>query len=151
MKLFLSLQSFTYHIVNIRVWKYVFTCVVIKIKIFHSCRTCVACVATVSHSCCSCLTCVALVSHSCCSCLTHVPLVSLVLYSCCIHVARVWHSCCKLDQIKVNNVAVLDVRSAALLETFLIKQDVLFLPVSNVLGVCRGVCVRSHTSCAEAC
>ena len=48
------------------------------------------------------------------------------------------------------NVVVLDVRSAARLEAFLIKQGVLFLHVSNVLGVCGGVRVRSHASYAEA-
>ena len=53
MKLFLSLQSFTCHIVNIRVWKYVFICFVIKIKVFHSCRTRIVSVALVSlcHAC----------------------------------------------------------------------------------------------------
>ena len=50
-----------------------------------------------------------LVLHSCRSCSTRVALVSLVSYrvsfvslvshSCRIRVARVWHSCCKLDQI----------------------------------------------------
>ena len=43
---------------------------------------------------------------------------------------------------KIKNV-VLDVRTAAHLEAFWFKQDVLFLHVSNVLGVCRGVHVRS--------
>ena len=55
MKLFLPLQSFTCHIVNIRVLKYDFTRVAIKIKIFYSCRTRVVRVALVSHSCRSCL------------------------------------------------------------------------------------------------
>ena len=53
MKMFLSLWSFPCHIVNIRVWKYVFTRVVIKIKIFHSCLTFVVCVALVLHLCCA--------------------------------------------------------------------------------------------------
>ena len=87
MKLFLSLQFFTCHIVvNIRVWKYVFTRVVIKIKTFNSCRTRVVRVALVSHSCRSCSTRVALVSHSCCSYLT---LVARLLHSCCTCVAFV--------------------------------------------------------------
>ena len=79
----------TYHIVNIRVWKYVFTSVVIKIKIFHSCRTRAVHVAFVSHLCRSCSTLLALVSHSCHSCLTHVALVLLVSHSCCNLVALV--------------------------------------------------------------
>ena len=41
-------------------------------------------------------------------------------------------------------------RSAAHLEAFLIKQGMLFLHVSNVLGMCRGMRVRSHASYAEA-
>ena len=44
-----------------------------------------------------------LVQHSCRSCSTHVALVSLMSYSFCTRVtrvARVWHSCCKLDQIQ---------------------------------------------------
>ena len=80
MKLFVSLLSFTYHIVNVGVWKYVFTRVIIKIKIFHSYRTRVVCVALMSHL-----------------CLTRVALVSLSCRSCRTRVARVWHSCCKLD------------------------------------------------------
>ena len=61
--------------VNMGVWKYVFTCVVIKIKIFHSCCTRVVLVALVSHSCCLCLTRVSLVllmSHSWRTSLAHV-------------------------------------------------------------------------------
>ena len=41
-------------------------------------------------------------------------------------------------------------RSATRLEAFLIKQGVLFLHVSNVLGVCGDVRVRLHASYAEA-
>ena len=52
MKLFLSLQSFTCHIVNIGVSKYVFTFVVIRTKNFslvsHSRRSCSTRVAVVS-------------------------------------------------------------------------------------------------------
>ena len=44
-------------------------------------------------------TCVALVSHSCRQCSLRVSLVQFVSHLCCIRVARVWHSCCKLDQI----------------------------------------------------
>ena len=47
-------------------------------------------------------------------------------------------------------MVVLDVRSAAHLEAFLIKQGMLFLNVSNVLRVCRGVRMRSHVSYTEA-
>ena len=71
---------FHLQIVNIRVWKYVFTRVVIKIKIFHSCRTHVVRVALVSHLCRSCLTrvaSVALVLYSCRSCLALVLLIRL--------------------------------------------------------------------------
>ena len=50
----------------------------------------------------------------------------------------------------MKHVVVLGVRSAAHLEAFLIKQGVL-LHVSNVLGVYKGVRVRSHASYAEAC
>ena len=101
-KLFLALQSFSCHFVNIRVYKYVFTHVAIKIKIFHSCRTRVFRVALLSLSCLSCSTRVALVLHSCCLCLTRVASVTLVLHSCWLcrtRVSHVWHSCCKLDQI----------------------------------------------------
>ena len=52
---------------------------------------------------------------------------------------------------KIKNAVVLDVRSAAHLEPFLIKQGVLFLHVSNVSGVYRGVRLRSHVWYAEAC
>ena len=41
-------------------------------------------------------------------------------------------------------------RSATHLETFLIKQSMLFLHVSNVSGMRRGMCMRSHASYAEA-
>ena len=41
-------------------------------------------------------------------------------------------------------------RSAAHLEPFLIKQGVLFLHVSNVSGMCRGVRMQLHASYAEA-
>ena len=46
-----------------------------------------------------------LVLHSCRSCSTRVSVVSLVSHSCRLcrtHVARVWHSSCKLDQIKIT-------------------------------------------------
>ena len=78
MKLFLSLQPFTCHIVNKRVWKYVSTSVVIKIKTFHSCRTCVICVALVLYSCHTCIALALLVLHSCCIRVARVALVSLV-------------------------------------------------------------------------
>ena len=89
MKLFLRLQSFTCHIVNIRVLIYVFTNVVIKIKVFHTCRTHVLRVAIVSHSCRTRVVRVALVSHLC--------------RQCRIRVARICHSCCKLDQISFSS------------------------------------------------
>ena len=86
MELFLSLQFFTFLIVNIRVWKYVFTHVVIKIKIFYSCRSRVVRVALVPYLCHtrvtlvlqSCLTLVALVSHSFCILVARVALLWLV-------------------------------------------------------------------------
>ena len=78
MKLFLSLQSFTCHIVNIRVRKYVFTRFVTKSKFF----TRVVRLALVSHSCHQCITRVALVSHSCHQCLILVASVALVSHSC---------------------------------------------------------------------
>ena len=54
---------------------------------------------------------------------------------------------------KIKIVVVLDVWSAAHLEDFLIKQSVLFFffHVSNVLGVCRGMRMRSLASYAKAC
>ena len=52
---------------------------------------------------------------------------------------------------KIKNTIVLDVRSAAHLEAFWIKKGVLFLHVSNVLGVCRGVRLWLHALYAEAC
>ena len=55
--------------------------------------------ALVSHSCRSCSVRVALVSLVQHSYRTCVALVSLVSHSCCIRVARIWLSCCKLDQI----------------------------------------------------
>ena len=48
------------------------------------------------------------------------------------------------------NVVVLDVQSATHLEAFLIKQGMLFLHISNVLGVCRGVRMQLRASYAEA-
>ena len=81
----MKLQSFTCHIVNMRVLKYVFTRFVFKIKIFHSCRSCstrVAIVSFLQHS-------FALVLQSCRSCLTRIVLISLVSRSCCIRVGRV--------------------------------------------------------------
>ena len=51
---------------------------------------------------------------------------------------------------KTKNVVVLDVRSVARLEAFWIKQDMLFLHISNILGVCRGMCVQSLALYAEA-
>ena len=84
MKLFLSLQFFTCHIVvNIRVWKYVFTRVVIKIKTFNSCRTRVTLVSFLQHSCRTSVALVLLVSHSCRT------IVAFVLHLCCIRVALV--------------------------------------------------------------
>ena len=50
----------------------------------------------------------------------------------------------------MKHVVVLEVRSAAHREAFLVKQGVLFLHISNVLGVFRGVRVRLHASYAEA-
>ena len=54
------------------------------------------------------------------------------------------------EKWKTKNRVVLDVRSAVHLEAFWIKQGVLFLHVCNVLGVCRGVHLRSHASYVEA-
>ena len=88
MNLFLSLQSFTCHKVNIRVWKYLFTRAIIKNKVFPSFLTRVVCVALMSHSFRSCSTRVALVSHSCCLCLTCVAFVLLVPQPCCIRIAH---------------------------------------------------------------
>ena len=89
MKLFLSLQSFICHIVNIRVWEYVFTSVVIKIKIFQSCCTRVVRVALVSRMCCTRVPLVLLVSHSCHQwCHTCVAFVSLVCGSRVVNQAR---------------------------------------------------------------
>ena len=51
---------------------------------------------------------------------------------------------------KIESIIVLDVRSAAHLEAFWMKQDMILLHVSNVLGLCRGVRVRSHASFAKA-
>ena len=51
---------------------------------------------------------------------------------------------------KIKNVVVLDVWSAAHLEAFLIKQDMLFLHISNVLGVWWGECMQSLTLYAKA-
>ena len=54
------------------------------------------CVTLVSFVCSTRVALVSLVQHSCCTC---VGLVLLVSRSCYIRVARVWQSCCKLDQI----------------------------------------------------
>ena len=56
----------------------------------------VALVSFVQHSCCTHVVRVTLMLHLCC---TGVTRVSLVLHFCHILVARVCHSCCKLDQI----------------------------------------------------
>ena len=53
--------------------------------------------------------------------------------------------------MKGKERVVLDVQSAAHLEAFLIKQGVLFLLISNVLGMHRGMRVQLHASYAEAC
>ena len=66
-----------------------------------SCSTCVSLVLLAQHLRHTCITrvsLVSLVSHSCC---TRVTSVTLVLHLCHTHVARVWHLCCKLDQIIV--------------------------------------------------
>ena len=66
-----------------------------------SCNTCVSLVLLAQHLRHTCITrvsLVSLVSHSCC---TRVTSVTLVLHLCHTHVARVWHLCCKLDQIIV--------------------------------------------------
>ena len=71
---------------------------------FYSCRYQNQNFSLVSHSCCSSNTRVALVwfvQQSCCTRFACVSLVLLVLHSCRIGVARVWHSCCKLDQIEL--------------------------------------------------
>ena len=52
---------------------------------------------------------------------------------------------------EIKHVDVLGVQSAACLEAFLIKQVVLVLHVSNVLGMCRDKCLLSHASYTEAC
>ena len=49
----------------------------------------------------------------------------------------------------IKSVA-LDVQSATHLEAFLIKQGMLFLHISNVLGMCRGVRMQLRASYAEA-
>ena len=58
MKLFLSLESFIYHIANTRVWKCFHLCRYQSQKFsvaLHSCRSCIAIVSLVLHSCRSCL------------------------------------------------------------------------------------------------
>ena len=55
------------------------------------------------HSCLLCSTRATFVLHSCCSRLTCVALLLLVLHWCCTLVAHVWHSCCKLDEIKIKS------------------------------------------------
>ena len=57
------------------------------------------CVSFVQHSCRTRVVRVELVSYLCHTCVACVSLVLLVLHSCCIRAARVWYSCCKLDQI----------------------------------------------------
>ena len=89
MQLFLSLWSFICYIRNIGVWKYVFPRAVFKIKIFQSRRSRVGRVALMSRSCRSFLTCVALMSF--------------VLRLCRTRFARVWHSCCKIDEIQKHS------------------------------------------------
>ena len=50
----------------------------------------------------------------------------------------------------MKHIVVLEVRSAAHLEAFLVKQGVLFFAYLYVLDVFRGVRVRLHASYAEA-
>ena len=67
-------------------------------------KICVKFVLLVQHSCNTRVFCVPLVSHLYRSCLTRVSHVALVSHSCCscrARVARVWHSCCKKDQINI--------------------------------------------------
>ena len=69
-----------------------------KSKIF----TCVALMSFVQYSCLTRVVRVTLVLHLCCTRVARASLVSLVSHLCCscrTHVARVWLSCCKLDQI----------------------------------------------------
>ena len=71
----------------------------------HSCSTRVARVSLASHSCrwfSTRATLVSLVSHSCRTCVVSVTLVLHQYHSCRTRVAPVCHSCCKLDQIKLN-------------------------------------------------
>ena len=73
-------------------------CMGVKIC-FYSCHYQNQNFSLVLHSCRSCRNRAALASfiqHSCHAC---VALVSLVSHSCCTRFARVWRSCCKLDQI----------------------------------------------------
>ena len=50
---------------------------------------------------------------------------------------------------KIKNVIVLDLRSATHFEAFLMKQGMLSLHISNVLGMCRGMHVRWQASYAK--
>ena len=85
-KFVLSLQSFICHIPNVRVWKYVFTRAAIVLFVSHS----------------------PLESHSYLTCVPRVTIVPYLCRSCRTLVARVWHSCCKIDQIKkVDHIAIL--------------------------------------------
>ena len=51
---------------------------------------------------------------------------------------------------KIKSIIVLDMQSAAHLEAFWIKQCMLFLHLSNVVGMCSGVHMWWHASYAKA-
>ena len=104
MKLFLSLYSFIRHIANIGMWKHVFSRVVIKRKIFHLYRTCVVRVAVLLHCCCSCST-----RHALALFESHSFRLSRT------RVARVWHSCCKIDLILFMNTFLIFLKPSIIL------------------------------------
>ena len=64
----------------------------------------VAPVSFVYHSCRTGVVSVALVSNLCGTGVARVSLVSLVSYSFCIRVVRVWHWCCKLNEIELASI-----------------------------------------------
>ena len=77
----------------------------------HSCRSCsirAVHVSFVQHLCCTWVACVSLVSHSC--------------RQCRIRVARVWHSCCKLDQIIIDTTNTPYYGISNFYQTYLIHQ-----------------------------
>ena len=116
MNLFLSLQSFTFSLV-LHLCLLCSTRVLLVFFVQHSCHTRVALMLLVS---------------------PRVALVPLVLHWCCTLVAHVWHSYCKLDEIKRKSPLKRSLFSAYLRKNRSLRQEnVLFTFSSKYFSFLR--------------